>query len=39
MALTGLAVDEAPHSMDGLLLHGWEGPAESGGIHKQASHG
>ena len=27
MPLTGLAVDEGPHSMDGLLLHGWEGPA------------
>ena len=26
MPLTGLAVDEGPHSMDGLLLHGWEGP-------------
>jgi hypothetical protein len=27
MPLTGLAVDEGPHSTDGLLLHGWEGPA------------
>jgi hypothetical protein len=27
MPLTGLAVDEGPHSMDGLLLHGWGGPA------------
>ena len=26
MPLTGLAVDEGPHSMDGLLLHAWEGP-------------
>jgi hypothetical protein len=25
MPLTGLAVDEGPHNMDGLLLHGWEG--------------
>ena len=26
MPLTGLAVDEGPHNMDGLLLHAWEGP-------------
>jgi hypothetical protein len=26
MPLTGFAVDEGPHNMDGLLLHGWEGP-------------
>ncbi len=26
MSLTGLAVDEGPHNMDGLLLHAWEGP-------------
>jgi hypothetical protein len=26
MPLTGLAVDEGPHKMDGLLLHAWEGP-------------
>jgi hypothetical protein len=26
MALTGLAVDDGPHNMDGLLLHAWEGP-------------
>ena len=25
MPLTGLAVDEGPHNMDGLLLHAWEG--------------
>ncbi len=26
MPLTAFAVDEGPHSMDGLLLHAWEGP-------------
>jgi hypothetical protein len=26
MPLTGLAVDEGPHNMDGLLLHAWDGP-------------
>jgi len=26
MPLTALAVDEGPHNMDGLLLHGWDGP-------------
>ena len=26
MSLTGLAVDEGSHNMDGLLLHAWEGP-------------
>jgi hypothetical protein len=26
MPLTAFAVDEGPHNMDGLLLHGWEGP-------------
>ena len=26
MPLTGFAVDEGPHNMDGLRLHGWEGP-------------
>ena len=26
MPLIGLAVDEGPHNMDGLLLHAWEGP-------------
>jgi hypothetical protein len=26
MPQTGFAVDEGPHNMDGLLLHGWEGP-------------
>jgi hypothetical protein len=25
MPLTGLAIDEGPHNMDGLLLHAWEG--------------
>ena len=25
MPLTAFAVDEGPHSMDGLLLHAWEG--------------
>jgi hypothetical protein len=25
-AATALAVDEGPHNMDGLLLHGWDGP-------------
>jgi hypothetical protein len=25
MPLTGIAVDEGPHNMDGLLLHAWEG--------------
>lgn len=25
MPMTGFAVDEGPHSMDGLLLHAWEG--------------
>ncbi len=25
MSLTALAVDEGPHSMDGLLLHAWDG--------------
>jgi hypothetical protein len=28
MPLTGLAVDEGPHNMDGLLLHAWEGPEQ-----------
>ena len=26
MPLTALAVDEGPHNMDGLVLHGWDGP-------------
>src|SRR5579864_528714 len=26
MPLIGLAVDEGPHNMDGLLFHAWEGP-------------
>jgi hypothetical protein len=26
MPLTGLAVDEGPPNMDGLLLHAWDGP-------------
>ena len=26
MPLTEIAVDDGPHNMDGLLLHGWEGP-------------
>jgi hypothetical protein len=25
MTLAGLVVDETPHNMDGLLLHGWDG--------------
>jgi hypothetical protein len=25
MALTGFAVDDSPHSRDGLVLHGWDG--------------
>jgi hypothetical protein len=25
MPLTGIEVDETPHNMDGLLLHGWDG--------------
>ena len=25
MALTEIEVDETPHNMDGLLLHGWDG--------------
>ena len=25
MPLTGFAVDEGPHNMDGLLLHAWDG--------------
>jgi hypothetical protein len=25
MTLARLAVDETPHNMDGLLLHGWDG--------------
>jgi hypothetical protein len=28
MPVTGLAVDEGPHNMDGLLLHAWEGPGQ-----------
>ena len=28
MPLTQLAVDDGPHSMDGLLLHAWDGPAK-----------
>ena len=30
MPLTGLAVDEGPHNMDGLLLHAWEGSERVG---------
>src|ERR1700752_2087109 len=26
MPLTGLAVDDGPHSSNGLLLHAWDGP-------------
>jgi hypothetical protein len=25
MPLTEIEVDETPHNMDGLLLHGWDG--------------
>jgi hypothetical protein len=25
MTLAGVVVDETPHNMDGLLLHGWDG--------------
>jgi hypothetical protein len=25
MTLTGFAVDDSPHSRDGLVLHGWDG--------------
>jgi hypothetical protein len=28
MPLTQLAVDDGPHSMDGLLLHAWDGAAK-----------
>ena len=39
MPLKEIEVDETPHNMDGLLLHGWDGSEEGGGIHKQAGHG
>jgi hypothetical protein len=28
MPVTQLVVDDGPHNMDGLLLHGWDGPAK-----------
>ena len=39
MPLTEIEVDETPHNMDGLLLHGLGWVREGGGIHKQAGHG
>jgi len=36
MALTEIEVDETPHNMDGLPLHGFDGSERGGGIHKQA---
>jgi len=28
MQLTRFSVDDSPHSSDGLLLHGWDGPQQ-----------
>jgi hypothetical protein len=39
MPLTGLAVDDGPHNMDGLLLHVQGRGSERGSIHKRTGHG
>ena len=38
MPFTEFAVDDGPHSMDGLLLHARDGGSDRRSIHKQTGH-